>query len=168
MKLAILCAGVALAFAINTVPFSFFSVEAYPRQLEPFSTFGPPQSLEKPEPAVKVLRTTPLSTPKQHSMEPVSQQYRPRRSEDFIPILKHNYDNQPDGGYQWSIVTGNGIRAFENADIVVVNPEETIKTVRGGYSYTSPEGITVEVVYTADKNGYRPHVVVRSQGERKN
>ncbi|KAF5298372.1 hypothetical protein FQR65_LT01150 [Abscondita terminalis] len=172
MKLVILCVWVALAVAQNTTPFSSFPVGAYPGQLGPFSRFGPPDPLApipyKPQPAVKVLPSTPLSTPKQYPIEPVSQQYRPRHSQEFIPILKQNYDNQPGGGYQWSFATGNGITAFENADIKVVNPEEAIKTVQGGYSYTSPEGIPVEVTYTADENGFHPHVVVRSQGERRN
>ncbi|KAF5298373.1 hypothetical protein FQR65_LT01151 [Abscondita terminalis] len=168
MKLVILCAWAALAVAQNTVPFSSFPVGTYPGQLGPFSRLASPQSLPpityKPQPAVKVLP----STPKQYPIEPVSQQYRPRHSQEFIPILKQNYDNQPDGGYQWSFATGNGITAFENADIKIVNPEEVINTVQGGYSYTSPEGITVEVTYTADENGFHPHVVVRSQGERRN
>ncbi|CAH0556915.1 unnamed protein product [Brassicogethes aeneus] len=72
-----------------------------------------------------------------------------------IRILKQNQDIHPDGSYQWSYETENGIAAQELGKLRGKGQEASIE-VQGSYSYTSPEGIPVAISYVADDTGYHP------------
>lgn len=54
----------------------------------------------------------------------------------------------PDGSYTFEYGTSNGIDFSETG---VGSSYAT-----GSYSYTSPEGETIQLKYTADENGYQP------------
>ncbi|CAD7004109.1 endocuticle structural glycoprotein SgAbd-8 [Ceratitis capitata] len=74
-----------------------------------------------------------------------------------IPIIKLESKVNIDGSYQYEYETGNGINAQEsgyvkNAD----DPCNAILTAEGSFSYTSPEGQSFLVTYTADENGFQP------------
>ncbi|CAG7821506.1 unnamed protein product [Allacma fusca] len=70
------------------------------------------------------------------------------------------YQNMPgaDGNYSFGYKTSNGISVEEKG--FVKNPEapkdQQINVKTGCYSYTTPEGAFVSVVYIADELGYRP------------
>ncbi|KAB0797389.1 hypothetical protein PPYR_08383 [Photinus pyralis] len=87
--------------------------------------------------------------------------YYPYRN-DFtgrnIEILHQDNDGDIGGNYQWSYSTANGISAEEVAKVEAMGKNDAVKSVRGSYQYTSPEGIPVFVTYTADENGFQPHV----------
>lgn len=51
--------------------------------------------------------------------------------------------------------TENGISAQESGHLIAVGPESGIAAT-GTYQYTSPEGVPVQVSYTADENGFQP------------
>ncbi|KAJ2946973.1 hypothetical protein O0L34_g16319 [Tuta absoluta] len=73
-----------------------------------------------------------------------------------IPILRQTQDANPDGSYQWSYETGNGIAAQEQG--YLKNPgvkDAEAQVAQGSFSYTSPEGIPITITYIADENGFR-------------
>ncbi|CAG7673202.1 unnamed protein product [Allacma fusca] len=63
-----------------------------------------------------------------------------------------------DGDYKYSYENTNGI--IKNETGYIKNPgaptDEQINVKEGCYSYTSPEGAFVSVIYTADERGYNP------------
>ncbi|CAD7090708.1 unnamed protein product [Hermetia illucens] len=68
--------------------------------------------------------------------------------EGAAEIKIYSSDLNPDGSYQYSYDTTNGIAAQEQGVGAV--------RAQGGFSYTSPEGIPIQVAYTADENGFQP------------
>ncbi|KAH8280458.1 hypothetical protein KR018_007750, partial [Drosophila ironensis] len=73
-----------------------------------------------------------------------------------IPILSFVNENDGDGNYRFSYETGNGIKAQEEGTVKNKGSENEIPSVMGSYSYTNPEGELVEIMYTADENGFVP------------
>ena len=65
-----------------------------------------------------------------------------------IRILSQKSDIQPDGSYQYSYETENGIAAGESGVGGVA--------ANGFQQWTSPEGLPVQIQYRADENGYQP------------
>ncbi|CAD7090693.1 unnamed protein product [Hermetia illucens] len=68
--------------------------------------------------------------------------------EALAEIRSFGSDISPDGSYQWSFDTSNGIAAQEQG-------VGSVKAA-GASSYTSPEGIPIQLTYTADENGFHP------------
>ncbi|KAJ8920791.1 hypothetical protein NQ315_004932 [Exocentrus adspersus] len=82
--------------------------------------------------------------------------YSPVPSAPVIPILRYESDAAPDGShYQYSYETANGIVAHEVGDLAAPVPDAPLR-VSGSYAYTSPEGLPVQITYTADENGFQP------------
>jgi len=73
-----------------------------------------------------------------------------------IPILSFVNENDGDGNYRFSYETGNGIKAQEEGTVKNKGSQNEIPSVMGSYSYTNPEGELVEIMYTADENGFVP------------
>ncbi|KAF2903449.1 hypothetical protein ILUMI_02737 [Ignelater luminosus] len=72
---------------------------------------------------------------------------------DEIPIVKYSNEGvNPDGSYQWSYETGNGIAAEEQG--APKSPE--ILAAHGAYHFKTPEGVDVAIQYVADENGFQP------------
>ncbi|KAI4465712.1 cuticle protein [Holotrichia oblita] len=84
--------------------------------------------------------------------------YRPQAAirsggpEQTAAILRQSNELSPDGAYQWSYETENGISAQEQGR----GGEPTGTQAQGNFQYTSPEGIPVAVQYVADENGFQP------------
>ncbi|XP_075977701.1 larval cuticle protein LCP-17-like [Anticarsia gemmatalis] len=77
--------------------------------------------------------------------------------DDFhAAIVKSNYDITPEGAFQYAYETANGIYAQSNGQVKNANSDYPTLEVSGNYKYTSPEGVPVELSYTADENGYQP------------
>lgn len=73
-----------------------------------------------------------------------------------IPIIRQEQQVNPDGSYQWSYETGNGIQAQENGYLKNPgNPETEAQVAQGSYSYTGPDGVLYTVTYIADENGFQ-------------
>ncbi|KAJ8891919.1 hypothetical protein PR048_004478 [Dryococelus australis] len=81
---------------------------------------------------------------------------RPQQPEP-IPIVKQTADITPEGAYQYSYETGNGIKADETGSLEPAdNPEDgNVVVVQGSYTYTGDDGVVYTVNYKADKNGYQ-------------
>ncbi|XP_045472418.1 endocuticle structural glycoprotein SgAbd-8-like [Harmonia axyridis] len=74
-----------------------------------------------------------------------------------IPIIK--YDNEgvgPDGSYQWSFETGNGIVAEEQGQLKNAGSENEAIAVQGSAKWTSDDGTPIQLTYIADENGFQP------------
>ncbi|XP_049865994.1 endocuticle structural glycoprotein SgAbd-2-like [Pectinophora gossypiella] len=73
-----------------------------------------------------------------------------------IPILRQTQDINPDGSYQWSYETGNGIAAQEQGYLKNAGIKDAeAQVAQGSFGYTSPEGIPISLSYIADENGFR-------------
>jgi len=77
--------------------------------------------------------------------------------QNVVPIVSYNNDLNPDGSFQWSYQTGDGISANAQGSVrpsATRDAENPVSTaVQGSYSYTSPEGQVITVNYIADENG---------------
>ncbi|XP_050342284.1 endocuticle structural glycoprotein SgAbd-2-like [Nymphalis io] len=83
-------------------------------------------------------------------------QTQPQYQNQVIPIIRQTQEINPDGSYQYSYETGNGIAAQEQG--YLKNPgikDAEAQVAQGSYSYTSPEGLPISVNYIADENGFR-------------
>ncbi|XP_067000855.2 endocuticle structural glycoprotein SgAbd-8 [Anabrus simplex] len=84
-------------------------------------------------------------------------QARPQQYSNLkeVPIVRQASDITPEGAYQWSYETGNGIVANEQGYLENAgNPELEAMNAQGGFSYTGDDGVPISVTYTADKNGF--------------
>lgn len=86
-----------------------------------------------------------------------------------IPIISQSDYEGPDGSFNYSFVTANGINQNSNGYIKKIflptydangtltneTHEEDILVQHGSYSYFSPDGQYVNVYYIADENGFQ-------------
>ncbi|XP_023954033.1 larval cuticle protein 1 [Bicyclus anynana] len=74
-------------------------------------------------------------------------------------ILRSEYDQTPQGGYNFGFETENGISRIETGEPKEVldadNKPQVVVAVRGSYTYTDKEGNVVTVNYSADENGFK-------------
>ncbi|XP_034949702.1 endocuticle structural glycoprotein SgAbd-4-like [Chelonus insularis] len=85
----------------------------------------------------------------------VSAQFHPEQQP--VAILRQSSDVSPDGSYQYSYETENGIQVAENGQPGPLNEEGAPAVVaQGQYSYTGDDGQVYSVSYVADENGFRP------------
>ncbi|KAK9512445.1 hypothetical protein O3M35_000877 [Rhynocoris fuscipes] len=96
----------------------------------------------------------------------------PDKDIDVVPILSYSNDMAPNGGYSYRYETSDGMTREESAIIEDVGEDEdgsARRTVRGSYSYPSPDGRIINVEYVADRDGFRtrghhlPSTKLRSQ-----
>ncbi|XP_019870512.1 larval cuticle protein LCP-17 [Aethina tumida] len=76
-------------------------------------------------------------------------------SDAEAPIIKQEADISPDGSYQSSYETGNGILSQESGILKTIG-SETGEEVSGSYKYTAPDGSPIAVSYLANENGFQP------------
>ncbi|XP_050718055.1 endocuticle structural glycoprotein SgAbd-2-like [Eriocheir sinensis] len=67
-----------------------------------------------------------------------------------IPILTDVRSQDDYGGYAFEYSTGNGIGRKEQGR------QSYGQTSEGGWSYTSPDGVPVDITFVAGKGGYQP------------
>ncbi|KAF5293163.1 hypothetical protein FQR65_LT11008 [Abscondita terminalis] len=72
-----------------------------------------------------------------------------------IQILKQLFTLGADGTYDWSYDAENGISASEQGAPKQIG-NEVGNTVRGYYTYPSPNGEVVKIEYVSDENGFQP------------
>ncbi|KAM7343662.1 cuticular protein 47Eb [Cochliomyia hominivorax] len=74
----------------------------------------------------------------------------------IVPLLKYERENNPDGSFKFSYEGGDQTQREEVARVVDAGTEDEALEVSGSYRYIDEEGRTVEVHYTAGKNGFVP------------
>ncbi|XP_072940430.1 larval cuticle protein 1-like [Epargyreus clarus] len=78
--------------------------------------------------------------------------------EEPIPIVRSEFNQQPEGSYNFAYETANGIIRTETGELKQALDEENkphdVVAVRGSYSYTDKEGKVETVNYFADETGY--------------
>ncbi|CAH2048486.1 unnamed protein product, partial [Iphiclides podalirius] len=77
-----------------------------------------------------------------------------RTDEANAPILRSDYEINPDGSFQYAYETGNSIAADAQGTIKNPNSEAASLDVKGSFRWTAPDGSPVSLVYKADENGY--------------
>ncbi|XP_026486142.1 endocuticle structural glycoprotein SgAbd-2-like [Vanessa tameamea] len=83
-------------------------------------------------------------------------QPQPQYQNQVIPIIRQNQEINPDGSYQYSYETGNGIAAQEQGYLKNAGIKDAeAQVAQGSFSYTSPEGVPITLNYIADENGFR-------------
>ncbi|KAK9730589.1 Insect cuticle protein [Popillia japonica] len=70
-------------------------------------------------------------------------------------ILKQVNNFNPDGSYEYSYETSDGIAVEESGRPSTTSQEQPI-IVSGSFKYVSPEGSPISVQYVADENGFQP------------
>ncbi|XP_064292101.1 uncharacterized protein LOC128670911 [Plodia interpunctella] len=80
----------------------------------------------------------------------------PQAPAEPIPILRQESQVNPDGSYQYSYETGNGINAEEQGSLKNVGAEEPALQVQGQFQYPSEEGGNIQLTYVANENGFQP------------
>lgn len=79
-----------------------------------------------------------------------------------MPILKSLAEQQSDGSYFFNYEAADGsyreeVGIVRRSDADAADDDDELE-VSGIYHYIDDYGQTVEVSYTADKNGFLPHV----------
>ncbi|XP_018334191.1 endocuticle structural glycoprotein SgAbd-4-like [Agrilus planipennis] len=72
-----------------------------------------------------------------------------------IAILKQTQDINPDGSYQFSFETENGIAAQEQGYQKPGSPEP-IQEAQGSFQYTAPDGTPINLQYISNEGGFQP------------
>ncbi|XP_026729612.1 cuticle protein CP14.6-like [Trichoplusia ni] len=76
-------------------------------------------------------------------------------------ILSQSKTSNPTG-YAFDFKTSDGVSRKEEANLVKVGDKYGI-SVKGSYSYISPDGIEYQVIYTSDDKGFKPQIHGSSQ-----
>ncbi|CAH2107361.1 unnamed protein product [Euphydryas editha] len=80
----------------------------------------------------------------------------PQSATEPIPILRQNSDINPDGSFQYSFESGNGIAAEANGALKNIGAEEPALEIQGQFQYPGEDGSLIQLTYTANENGYQP------------
>uniref|UniRef100_A0A182JMG3 Uncharacterized protein n=1 Tax=Anopheles atroparvus TaxID=41427 RepID=A0A182JMG3_ANOAO len=83
----------------------------------------------------------------------------PQKSDAEAEIIQQDNNIEPDGTYQYSYETANGIRGQETGTLKRANSPDTSDVIvaSGSVSYTAPDGSLIELNYSADdENGFQP------------
>lgn len=80
----------------------------------------------------------------------------PQSSTEPIPILRQDSNINPDGSFQYSFESGNGIAAEANGALKNIGAEEPALEIQGQFQYPSNEGGLIQLTYVANENGYQP------------
>ncbi|XP_055642365.1 endocuticle structural glycoprotein ABD-4-like [Toxorhynchites rutilus septentrionalis] len=83
----------------------------------------------------------------------------PQRPDAEAEIISQDSNIDPDGSYQYSYETANGIRGQEQGTLKRASSPDTSDVIiaSGSVSYTAPDGQVITLNYVADdENGYQP------------
>ncbi|XP_075978163.1 larval cuticle protein LCP-14-like [Anticarsia gemmatalis] len=69
-------------------------------------------------------------------------------------VVRNDYQQSPEGNYQFSYETENGIYGRAEGKVVNYGKDEVALEVIGSNQYKSPEGQLIELTYVAGPNGY--------------
>ncbi|XP_065077655.1 endocuticle structural glycoprotein ABD-4-like [Ochlerotatus camptorhynchus] len=83
----------------------------------------------------------------------------PQRSDAEAEIVSQDSNIDPDGSYQYSYETANGIRGQEQGTLKRASSPDTSDVIvaQGSVTYTAPDGQVITLNYAADdENGFQP------------
>ncbi|KAJ6640663.1 Flexible cuticle protein 12 [Pseudolycoriella hygida] len=80
----------------------------------------------------------------------------PLDESNVATVLRYDNDNVGVEGYKYGFDTSDGISRDEQGELVDVGTDDESIQVRGSFSYTGPDGVIYNVVYTAGKDGFVP------------
>ncbi|XP_029708854.1 endocuticle structural glycoprotein ABD-4 [Aedes albopictus] len=83
----------------------------------------------------------------------------PQRTEAEAEIVAQDSNIDPDGSYQYSYETANGIRGQEQGTLKRASSPDTSDVIiaSGSITYTAPDGQVISLSYAADdENGFQP------------
>ena len=72
-----------------------------------------------------------------------------------VPIYDHQEVRDDFGQYSYSYRDANGAAHSDHGELKS-GPEGLVLVRSGSHAYTSPEGVPIQLSYTADENGYHP------------
>ncbi|GBP30859.1 Larval cuticle protein LCP-17 [Eumeta japonica] len=96
-----------------------------------------------------VPKYSPPAPPK-HSSQAYS------KTDDGSGIVRNDYQLSPEGSFQYTYETANGIAAQAEGVVKNANSENAELEVKGAVKYVSPEGVNVAYSYVANGDGYQP------------
>lgn len=73
-----------------------------------------------------------------------------------VPLLSFEADKHPDGSFSFSYEGGDQSYRKETGVVIDAGTEDEALEISGSYRYIDADGQTVEVHYTAGKNGFVP------------
>ncbi|XP_046424905.1 endocuticle structural glycoprotein SgAbd-2-like [Neodiprion fabricii] len=86
-----------------------------------------------------------------------SAQYKEPLNQNYAKILRQDQEVNPDGTYDFTYETENGISAAAKGGPVGSGPNgELVIQEEGGFQYTAPDGQVIAVRYIAGPNGFVP------------
>ncbi|KAM3962307.1 cuticular protein RR-1 motif 32 [Aphomia sociella] len=104
--------------------------------------------------AFSALVAVALAAPQFQQAYQPQQQYSQNQ---VIPIINQKTDVGVNGDYEYSYETGNGIAAQERGYLKNAGSKDAeAQVAEGSFSYTSPEGVPIQLTYIADEFGFRP------------
>ncbi|XP_055387468.1 endocuticle structural glycoprotein ABD-4-like [Condylostylus longicornis] len=83
----------------------------------------------------------------------------PQKSDKDAQIISQDSNIEPDGSYQYSYETDNGIKGEETGTLKKASSPDTSDVIisQGSVSYTAPDGTLISLQYSADdENGFVP------------
>ncbi|XP_044739548.1 larval cuticle protein LCP-17-like [Chrysoperla carnea] len=76
-------------------------------------------------------------------------------SEQDVPIVREAFQIEG-GNFKYGYESGNGIVQKTKGTLKNAGTEQEAQEIQGSISYTSPEGVPVNLAYVANENGYQP------------
>ncbi|XP_062135128.1 larval cuticle protein LCP-17-like [Drosophila sulfurigaster albostrigata] len=74
----------------------------------------------------------------------------------IVQLLSYKSDKNPDGSYSFAYEGDDNSYRHEQASLADAGTEDEALEVQGSYRYVDADGQTIEVHYTAGKNGFVP------------
>ncbi|XP_017470795.1 PREDICTED: larval cuticle protein 8-like [Rhagoletis zephyria] len=75
--------------------------------------------------------------------------------EQHVEILRQDADIAPES-YKYGFETSDGTQHDEEGQLKNVGTDDEAIVVKGSYKYVGDDGVTYQVSYTADENGFQP------------
>ncbi|XP_076276864.1 cuticular protein 28 [Lasioglossum baleicum] len=83
----------------------------------------------------------------------------PQGNPNDVTIIKQEESNNIGvGGYHFSYEQSDGQKREETAELKNEGTDDEALDVTGSFTFTSPDGHTYRVDYTADKDGFHPTI----------
>ncbi|XP_053609604.1 larval cuticle protein LCP-17-like [Plodia interpunctella] len=71
-------------------------------------------------------------------------------------VVRSSYENSPEGNFQSSFETSNGIASQVEGVVKNLNSDNPTLEIKGQSSWTAPDGTPVQFSYLANEDGYQP------------
>ncbi|XP_023172401.2 larval cuticle protein 65Ag1-like [Drosophila hydei] len=72
-----------------------------------------------------------------------------------VSVVEQKSDVQADG-FKAKLVLSNGVKEESEGQLKDIGTENEAFSVKGSYSFVDDDGVTYEVNYIADENGFQP------------